>query len=122
MLGDRISEVRESSRLTTSPACLVVPEGGMHAHMERLLKATQASYQGQKRILEVNTLHPLVQSLAQVFEKQPTHPEIPGWIEVVYTQALLSEGSHVEDPSRFATQVTRLLEGAAARAASEIAS
>ena len=120
VLGDRVSEVRESTRLTTSPACLVVPEGGMHAHMERLLKATQASYEGQKRILEVNTLHPLVQSLAAVFEKKPTHDEIGGWIEVLYTQALLSEGSHVEDPSRFATQVTRLLEGAAARAVSEL--
>jgi molecular chaperone HtpG len=120
ILGDRVAEVRESSRLTTSPVCLVVPEGGVHAHIERMLKATQPSFQGNKRILEVNAGHPMIQNLARIAEKAPSHAELAPWIEVLYAQALLTEGNRLEDPSRFVEQVTHLLEGATARAAADL--
>jgi len=119
VLRDRVSEVKASSRLTTSAVCLVVPEGGVHAHMERLLKASQPSWQGVKRIFEVNTAHPIIQAIAKVIEKQPSHPELESWIEVLYAQAVLTEGSHLDDPQRFVGQVARLLEGATAHAATE---
>ncbi|MCC6623412.1 MAG: molecular chaperone HtpG [Deltaproteobacteria bacterium] len=120
VLGDRVAEVRESSRLTTSPVCLVVPEGGVHAHIERMLKATQPNFQGNKRILEVNTQHPMIQNLARIAEKAPSHAELASWIEVLYAQALLSEGNRLEDPSAFVDQITHLLTGATARAASDL--
>jgi len=120
VLADRVSEVKESSRLTTSAVCLVVPEGGVHAHMERLLKASQPSWQGVRRVLEVNTAHPIIQAIAQVAEKSPSHPELEGWIEVLYAQAVLTEGSHLDDPMRFVTQVSNLLQGATGRAATQV--
>ena len=120
VLADRVSEVKESSRLTTSPVCLVVPEGGVHAHMERLLKASQPSWQGVRRVLEVNTTHPIIQAIAQVAEKAPSHPELESWIEVLYAQAVLTEGSHLDDPMRFVTQISSLLQGATARAATQV--
>lgn len=120
VLGDRVSEVRESSRLTTSAVCLVVPEGGVHAHMEKLLKASQPTWQGTKKILEINTAHPIIQAIAKIAEKAPSHAELEGWIEVLYTQALLTEGSHVDDPTRFVAQISHLLEGATARIATTL--
>lgn len=117
ILGDRVSEVKESARLTTSAVCLVVPEGGVHAHMERLLKASQPNWQGTKHILEVNTAHPILQAMAQIAEKSPSHGELETWVEVLYAQAVLTEGSHLEDPTVFVQQVSRLLEGATASAA-----
>ena len=120
ILSDRVSEVKESSRLTTSPACLVVPENGMHAHMERLMKASQPSFEATKKILEVNTSHPILQAIARIAEKSPSHPELASWVEILYAQALLSEGSHLEDPASFVTQVTRLLEDATERVAAEV--
>jgi len=112
--------VKESSRLTTSPVCLVVPENGMHAHMERLMKASQPSFEGIKKILEVNTSHPILQAIAKIAAKSPSHPELESWVEVLYAQALLSEGSHLEDPASFVTQVSRLLEGATERVAASV--
>ncbi len=120
ILADRVSEVKESSRLTTSPVCLVVPEGGVHAHMERLLKSSQPSWQGVKRVFEVNTSHPIIQAIAQVAEKAPSHPELESWVEVLYAQAVITEGSHLDDPMRFVTQVAHLLQGATVRAADAV--
>ncbi|MFO0748728.1 MAG: molecular chaperone HtpG [Myxococcota bacterium] len=120
ILGDRVSEVRESSRLTTSPVCLVVADGGVHPTVERMLRATQPNFAGPKRILEVNTGHPMIQNLAHIAEKAPSHEELAGWIEVLYAQAVLSEGNRVEDPSRFVDQITHLLAGATARVAADL--
>lgn len=120
VLADRVSEVKESTRLTTSPVCLVVPEGGVHAHMERLLKASQPSWQGVRRVFEVNTAHPIIQAMAQIAEKSPSHAELESWIEVLYAQAVLTEGSHLDDPMRFVTQVSSLLQGATVRAATQV--
>jgi molecular chaperone HtpG len=120
VLRDRVAEVKESSRLTTSAVCLVVPEGGVHAHMERLLKASQPSWSGVGRNHEVNTAHPIIQAIARIAEKNPSHPELESWIEVLYAQAVLTEGSHLDDPIRFVAQVSKLLEGATVHAASAL--
>ncbi|TNF24233.1 MAG: molecular chaperone HtpG [Deltaproteobacteria bacterium] len=117
ILGERVQDVRLSERLTSSPACLVVPEGGHHAHVERLFRATQPGYVGGKRIFEINGDHPLVEDLNRVHGASPDSPQVAEWIEVLYTQALLSEGSRLDDPSRFVEQVTRLLASAAHDAA-----
>ncbi|PKN58286.1 MAG: molecular chaperone HtpG [Deltaproteobacteria bacterium HGW-Deltaproteobacteria-14] len=113
VLGDRVEDVRVSDRLTSSPACLVVPEGGHHAHVERLFKATQPGYVGGKRIFEINGTHPLIEDLNRIHGAAPDSPQVAEWVEVLHTQALLSEGSRLDDPSRFVEQVTRLLSTAA---------
>jgi len=112
VLADHVSEVRVSVRLTDSPACLVIPKGGLPAHIERLLRATQRGIPESKRILELNPNHPLVERLLDI-QKSNTQPaQLSEWIELIYDQALLTEGSPIPDPQRFAARMTRLLQTA----------
>jgi molecular chaperone HtpG len=117
-LQDHVSEVRISDRLTDSPVCLVVPEGGLAPHIERVLRATRKDAPRTKRILEVNAKHPLVQNLERLFAREPGSGKLAEWIELLFEQALLAEGSPVEDPIRFATRLTALLQEASSAAVS----
>ncbi|MCB9729235.1 MAG: molecular chaperone HtpG [Deltaproteobacteria bacterium] len=106
VLGDRIGEVRASTRLTDSPVCLVVPEGSLHAHVERLLRQSDraAALPETRRILEVNPTHPLITRLQELADagKAETLDES---IRLLYDQALLAEGSPVDDPAGFARRL-----------------
>ena len=115
-LQDQVSEVRVSDRLKDSPVCLVVPDGGLAPYMERLIRATQKNAPKTKRILEVNPAHPLVQNLERLFEKDAESPKLGEWVELLFEQALLAEGSPVEDPVRFASRLTTLLQDASGAA------
>ncbi len=117
-LQDHVSEVRVSDRLTDSPVCLVVPEGGLQPYIERVLRATRKDAPKTKRILEVNPNHPLVKNLERLESKDPGSEKLDEWIELLFEQALLAEGSPVEDPIRFATRLTALLQEATGAAAS----
>lgn len=114
VLGGKVSEVRVSERLDASPVCLVVPEGGIHAHIERMLRASDYDMPQQKRILEINPKHPIVANLERLNGAEAGTGDIGDWIEMLYDQALISEGSPIEDPARFATRLTRLLQQATA--------
>jgi len=111
VLDDRVVEVKLSDRLTDSPCCLVRSEHGAHAFVERMLRERGHTVPKAQRILEVNAGHPLVKHLEQLLEKDPSAPRIDALIDVLYGQALLTEGSPLEDPNRFAQTLTRLLEG-----------
>ncbi|MBJ95047.1 MAG: molecular chaperone HtpG [Rickettsiales bacterium] len=121
VLEEQISELRLSSRLTDSPCCLVVPAGGHHAYLERLLRAQDDSIPRSKRILEVNPTHPLVLNLKKLHELAPESDQVTAWIEMLYDQVLLSEGSPLEDPSRLARRVTQLMEEASSTALATLA-
>ena len=105
-LGDRVESVRASKRLTDSPVCLVVPEGAMSPHMEALLRAHTQDLPDAKRILEVNPDHAIIKALGEQLESDG----FDEWVEVLYEQALITEGSALPDPNAFARRVTRLLE------------
>ncbi|HEY2408967.1 MAG TPA: molecular chaperone HtpG, partial [Polyangiaceae bacterium] len=107
VLKDKIREVRLSTRLTDSPLCLVVPEGGLAPHIERLMMARQMGVVPQKRILELNPAHPLIVGLERKDQEDPA--SVAQWIELLYDQALIAEGSPVDDPAAFAQRLTRLL-------------
>jgi molecular chaperone HtpG len=117
-LRDHVSEVRVSTRLTDSPACLVMPEGGLPPHLERLLRASQPDAPKQKRILEVNPDHPLVQGLATLVDKDPADARIDRFVDLVHAQALLAEGSPPESPAELARSFAELLAESIQRAAS----
>jgi molecular chaperone HtpG len=117
VLKEHVREVRVSDRLTDSPCCLVVPEGGSHAFVERLLRERGRSMPHVKRILEVNPTHPIIEHLRAMQEREPGSPQVTEWIEMLYDQALLTEGSSVEDPNRFARRMTALMTQVAGRVA-----
>ena len=110
LLQEQLSEVRVSDRLVTSPACLVVAPGGLSPHLERLVRATQPelAMPKQKRILELNAGHPVVKALTASLQKDPADPQLDGWLTLLYEQALVAEGSPVEDPASFANRINAL--------------
>ncbi len=118
-LDEHVREVRVSKRLTDSPVCLVVPEGGQHAYLERLMRSHDQTMPKTKRILEVNAQHPLIGNLRALHENEPSSDRVKEWIEILYDQALLLEGSPVEDPARLARRMTTLLQAASATALKE---
>ena len=109
VLMDQIAEVRLSHRLADSPACLVTPEGGMASHIERMLRDQNQNIPEQKRILELNPTHPLIEAIRAISEKDDSE-KMSEWVELIYDQALLAEGSPIADPSRFAHRLTDLMQ------------
>ena len=105
MLGEKISDVRVTLRLTDSPACLVAGEHDLGANLERLLKAAGQKVPGSKPILEINARHPLLQRMSSESDEQ----RFGDWAQVLFDQALLSEGGQLEDPAGFVKRLNQLM-------------
>lgn len=114
VLGDKVGEVRVSQRLTDSPSCLVIAEGGMAPHIEQMLRARKMDVPEAKRIFEINTQHPVVLNVERAFAAASDSPEVQSWIQTLYDQALIAEGSPLEDPADFAKRLTALVQQASA--------
>lgn len=119
VLDEHIKTVRVSERLTESPVCLVIPDGGLPSHIEMLLRAQHQDMPKTQRIMEVNPTHPLIQNLQQIFSAKPESNDVNDWISLLYDQALLAEGSPIHDPAAFAGRMTRLMQTATDTALSE---
>ena len=104
-LKDKAEDVRVTSRLVDSPACLVVKDDGMSLQLARMLKQAGQSAPESKPILEVNPEHPLVKKLdtpdGQIHFHDLAH--------IVFDQALLAEGGMPEDPAAYVRRVNALL-------------
>ncbi|RME77133.1 MAG: molecular chaperone HtpG [Planctomycetota bacterium] len=109
VLGDRVADVVVSTRLASSAVCLVVPEGGMHSRVEQLLRAHHRDVPVQKRILEVNPKHPIIRKLEALVAEGGDEAQIGEWVELLYDEALVAEGSPVPDPAQFARRIESLL-------------
>ena len=106
-----IKEVRLSSRLTTSPACMVSDAHDITPTLEKLYRATGQDLPQIKRILELNPAHPLVIGLRDAHERGGDDDVLIETAELLHGMALLAEGGELKDPSRF----TRLLADRLAR-------
>ena len=111
-LEENVKRVRLSKRLTTSPACLTVDEHDMSPQMERMLSMAGPDAPKQKRILEINGSHVVVQGLRERFENDKTDPVLKDYAELLYGYAMLAEGTELKDPGPF----NKALEGVMARA------
>ncbi|NDV14144.1 molecular chaperone HtpG [Crenobacter caeni] len=105
LLGDAVKEVRPTARLTDSPACLVVGEHEMSAHLERLLKQAGQDVPHAKPVLEINPGHMLVKRLAD----EADDARAADLAHVLFDQALLAEGGKLEDPAAFVHRINRLM-------------
>jgi len=101
--------VRLSSRLTDSACCLVADQFGLNANMERILKAMNQSVPENKRILELNPDHPLMQVMTDIYNRDKGNSRLKDYCELLYDQALLTEGSPIQDPLRFTRLVAELM-------------
>lgn len=108
-LSEDIKDVRLSSRLTTSPACLVGDTFDMTPTLEKLYRASGQPVPKVKRILELNPAHPFVTGLRQTHSSQPEDPALRETAEVLYGMAVLSEGGDLRDPARFTKLIAERL-------------
>jgi molecular chaperone HtpG len=107
-LEDRVKEVRLSSRLTSSPACLVGAEHDFSPRLERLLRR-EGDAARQRRILELNPEHEIVTKLEKHLEESPETDRVAEYAELLYGYALLAEGSELPDPAAFAGRIGELM-------------
>ncbi|HKX96195.1 MAG TPA: molecular chaperone HtpG, partial [Methylibium sp.] len=103
-LKDRAKDVRVTTRLVDSPACLVVEEGDMSGHLARMLKQAGQGAPASRPILEVNTGHALVRRL-------DGNDRFDDLAQVLFDQAVLAEGGTLEDPAAYVRRVNALLTG-----------
>lgn len=104
-LGDEVQEVRVTHRLTESPACLVVTDDDIGMQMRRILESAGQSVPQAKRIFEINPTHPLVSKLNGEMESE----RFKDLALVIYDQATLAEGGHLEDPASYVHRLNNLL-------------
>ena len=105
VLEVQVSEVRATTRLTESPACLVVGDFDMGAQMRRIMEAAGQPVPESKPILEVNPGHPLVQMLDQEADED----RFADLAMIVFEQASLAEGGQLDDPAAYVTRLNNLL-------------
>ncbi|BBX42973.1 chaperone protein HtpG [Mycobacterium simiae] len=112
-LNEHVKEVRLSSRLTESPACLITDAFGISPALARIYQASGQNIPIGKRILELNPSHPLITGLRQAHQERPDDPAVTETAELLYGTALLAEGGALDDPAKFAEllakQLTRTL-------------
>jgi molecular chaperone HtpG len=108
-LDGKVADVRTSGRLVDSPAVLVLAQGAMPAHLEKVIRQSGKEVPRGKRDFEINPAHDAVKRLAAIAAENPSDPRLDDFIVVLYEQSLLAEGSPLEDPNGFAKRLTSLL-------------
>ena len=108
-LQDHVKDVRLSSRLTSSPACLVGEQHDLSPHVAELLRRSGQDVPKVKRILELNPTHPLLPKLQAVVERDKSDPALGQYAELLYGQAILAEGGQLPDPAAFSQRIAELL-------------
>jgi molecular chaperone HtpG len=103
VLENRVKEVRLSSRLTASPACLVADELDLGGNLQRILKSVGQNVPQFKPILEVNAEHLMLQRLKHEERR------FDDWAHLLFDQALLAEGGTLEDPAGFVRRMNELM-------------
>ena len=112
VLGDKVSEVRITNRLTDSPACLVTGDNDMSLNMERIMKEAGQSMNmmgmgGSKPIFEINPTHALVTNI----KDEQDDERFADITNILFDQAILSEGGQLDDPAAFVHKLNGLLQG-----------
>ena len=102
LLDGQAWDVRVSSRLTTSPACIVANEPTSDINLIQRLRGSGLPSQP---VLEINPKHPLVERL----NRRPDDPRLADWASVLFNQAVLTSGARIDDPAAFITRLNDLL-------------
>jgi len=108
-LDAHVKQVRLSSRLTTSPVCLVVEENEFSPMLERALRKMQETAPEQKRIMEINPKHPLILRMQQRQAASASDSILVNAADLLWGLALLAEGSELPEPAKFSKAATEVL-------------
>ncbi|MCE9564139.1 MAG: molecular chaperone HtpG [Planctomycetes bacterium] len=104
-----VADVRLTTRLTESAACLVADGAAVNAHLERMMERMGRDTGANKRVLELNPSNAAVKALRELFAKDAADPRIEGYGRLMFEQSLIAEGSSVPDPVAFARRVNELI-------------
>ncbi len=104
-LGERVAEVRTTHRLTDSPACLSIAEHDMGAQMRKIMEAAGQAMPEFKPIFEINPEHPLIDKL----DKEADEERFNDLAAILFDQASLAEGGHLDDPASYIRRLNSLL-------------
>ncbi len=111
-LQEKVKEVKPSKRLRESVSCLSGDTYDMSAYMEKILKSTGQETPVSKRVLELNTNHPVLDKLKKIYEADKNDPKLKEYSQLLYDLAIIGEGGKVENPSSFSKLVGSLLDNA----------
>ncbi len=109
ILGDRVTDVKESKRLSGSPAVLVNPDDSMSSTMQKIMRMTNKDMSVPKKIFEVNRDHKLIRNLLKVFKANSKDEYITNVTEELFESALLLDGS-LTDPHKLVSRLNQMLE------------
>ena len=104
-LGEKVKDVRVSHRLTDSPACLVADEADIGGNLQRILKAVGQDAPTSTPIMELNPRHPIVLRI----NEETGEDRVSDWSHILFDQALLAEGGHLEDPASYVRRLNSLM-------------
>ena len=107
-LGERVTDVRMTDRLTGSPARLVDPEGALNQEMQRVYRMLNREFEAPKKVLELNPRHQILVRLNALPQDDQLSALV---IEQIYEDALLIEGLH-PDPASMISRIQKLIEAA----------
>ncbi len=107
VLGDKVKEVRISHRLTSSPSCVVADDNDMGIHMQRIMQAAGQDFGMSKPIFEVNPKHVLISNI----KTEADDDRFAEWTKLLFEQAVLAEGGHLDNPAEFVQRMNKLLMG-----------
>ena len=107
-LGDRLSDIKSTDRLVSSPARLVDPQGTINPELQRVYRMLNKEYEVPQKVMEINPNHPIIQKFSGLPADSPLNALI---IEQVYEDALLIEGLH-PDPASMIERIQELMEKA----------
>ncbi|MGA6926897.1 MAG: molecular chaperone HtpG [Desulfosarcina sp.] len=113
-LEAKVKEVKPSTRLKDSVACLSGDAWDMSAYMEKLLKASGQKPPETKRVLELNMDHPVVEKIKRLFENDRDNPDLKDYSLLLFDMAVVSEGGKLDNPARFSKMVGELMSRAIA--------
>ena len=108
-LEARVKDVVVSNRLKDSVSCLSGDDYGMSAYMEKILKASGQSTPDQKRVMEVNVNHAVLEKIKGLFETDTTNPILTDYSDLLYDIAVISEGGKLDNPARFSALLGDLM-------------
>lgn len=108
ILGDRVTDVRESKRLKDSASCLVSPDGEMTSQMQKIMHIMNKDATVPKKIFEINKDHMLTRNLLKIYKNDPKDAFIETAVEQLYESALLLEG-YLTDPHKLVSRIQDVL-------------
>jgi len=108
-LDEHVKEVRLSTRLTSSAACLVGDQLDLSPQLEQLMRAANQDVPKTKRILELNPNHPILEKLETIYKADGNDVRLSDYAQLLYGQAALAEGNQPPNPGQFAKLVADLM-------------